>query len=83
VYNIKRGRVKVYNNMQEVVHVNEKEGMEGGKSHGAVVQSYKNGSTVDEWLQADRHLNTLFAFAFDHTGHGDGGYSQDRFPFRE
>lgn len=40
-------------------------------------------STVDQWFQADGHLNTFFALAFHQTSHGDGRHSQDRFPFRE
>jgi len=39
--------------------------------------------SLDEWLQADGHLDTLFAFPFNQTSHSDSRHPHDRFPFRK
>ena len=68
--------------MREAVHVNEK-GRGGGERHSGGRRIVQIGSTVDQWFQADGHLDTFFALAFHHTSHGNGRHPQDRLPFRE
>ena len=68
-YNIEMGVRE--NNIQEAAHVRES---------CTVVQAE---STVDEWFYIDGHLDAFFAFAFDHTSHGDRGHPQYRLSFGE
>jgi len=71
-----------YNKIYGAVHVSEKGG-EGGERYRGGCTIVQVESTVDQWLQADGHLDTFFAFAFHHTSHGNGRHPQDLFPFRK
>lgn len=77
-----KSSAREYNNIYETVHVSEKV-REGGERYRGGRTIVQIESTVDQWLQADGHLDTFFALAFHHTSHGNGRHPQDLFSFRK